>query len=170
MEDTLIMSNRELGRLKTIHRVLEGHMTWPEAARQLDLSERQIGRLCAGVRKDGPQGVIHGLRGEPSNHQLDPNILDRALDIVKIKYPDFGPTFANEKLLEVHDLRLSISVLRKGMIKEGLYKPRRTRRTQKKSIEIAEKVCSLREQHPHILCNSSGLLTLPLPQAGEGGA
>ena len=60
MEDTLIMSNRELDHLKTIHNVLEGQMTWSEAARQLDLSERQIGRLCAGVRKEGHQGVIHG--------------------------------------------------------------------------------------------------------------
>lgn len=125
MEDTLTMSHRELDRLKTIHIVLEGRMTWPEAARQLGLSERQIGRLCAGVRREGHQGVIHGLRGRPSNHQLDPGLLERALGLVKAQYPDFGPTFANEKLLKVHGLRLSTPALRRGMIAGGLYKPRR---------------------------------------------
>lgn len=126
MEDTLIMSHRELDRLKTIHNVLEGRMTWPEAARQLDLSERQIGRLCADVRKEGHKGVIHGLRGCPSNHQLDPGLLEHALDLVKTHYPDFGPAFANEKLLKQHGLRLSTFVLRRGMIRDGLYRPRRS--------------------------------------------
>jgi hypothetical protein len=125
MEDTLTMSNRELTRLKTIQRVLEGRMTWPEAARQLDLSERQIGRLCAGIRQEGPQGIVHGLREAPSNHQLKPGLLDRALDLVRTKYVDFGPTFANEKLLKIHGIRLSTPTLRRGMILDGLYKPRR---------------------------------------------
>jgi hypothetical protein len=125
MEDTLTMSNRELTRLKTIHRVLEGRMTWPEAARQLDLSERQIGRLCASVRRDGARGIVHKLRGRPSNRQLDPGLLDRALDLIRTHYVDFGPTFANEKLLNIHGLRVSIFALRKEMIRAGLYKPHR---------------------------------------------
>src|SRR3972149_2520377 len=125
MEDTLTMSHRELDRLKAIHKVLEGHMSWPEAARQLDLSERQIGRLCAGVRQEGHQGVIHGLRGQPSNHQLDPGLLAQALRIVKARYPDFGPTFANETPLEPRGLRPPPPTLRRGMIRDGLYKPRR---------------------------------------------
>src|SRR3972149_4466930 len=99
MEDTLIMSHHELNRLKTIHNVLEGRMTWPAAARQLNLSERQLGLLCADVRKEGHKGIIHGLRGRPSNHQLDPGLLDQALVLIKTHYPDFGPTFANENLL-----------------------------------------------------------------------
>ena len=125
MEDMLTMSHRELDRLKVIQKILEERMTWPEAARQLDLSERQIGRLCADVRHEGHQGVVHGLRGRTSNHQLDPGLLNRALGIVKTRYPDFGPTFANEKLLKIYGLRLSTPTLRLGMIREGLYKPRR---------------------------------------------
>jgi hypothetical protein len=72
------------------------------------------------VRKTGKIGIIHGLRGKPSNHQLDPGLLEEAMELVKSKYSDFGPTFANEKLLELHGLRLSVFVLRKAMIKEGL--------------------------------------------------
>ena len=119
------MSNREADRLRVISAVLKHKLTWAEAGLQLALSERQVGRLCARVRIVGNRGIIHGLRGQPSNHQLQPGLLDKAVDIVQLHYPDFGPTFATEKLLERHALRLSVPVLRAGMIKAGLYKPRK---------------------------------------------
>ena len=128
MEQTLTMSNREIDRLGVLNNVIAGKLTRTQAGSQLDLCERQIGRLCKKVREKGNAGIIHGLRGKPSNHQLDPGLLEEAMKLVKSKYSDFGPTFANEKLEELHGIRLSVFVLRKAMIKEGLrrakkYKP-----------------------------------------------
>jgi hypothetical protein len=45
--------------------------------------------------------------------------------LVKTHYPDFGPTFATEKLRERHHLHLSVWTVRKGMIRAGLWRPRR---------------------------------------------
>lgn len=128
MEQTLTMSNREIDRLGVLNNVIAGKLTRNEAGAQLDLCERQIGRLCKKVREKGNAGIIHGLRGKPSNHQIEPGLLEEAMKLVKSKYSDFGPTFANEKLEELHGIRLSVFVLRKAMIKEGLrrakkYKP-----------------------------------------------
>ena len=125
MGDNLIMSNREIDRLKVIHNILQHRLTWPEAANQLGLSERQIGRLVVRVRSQGNRGLIHGLRGEPSNHRLDPAVLPKALGFVASLYKGFGPTFANEKLKNKHKIFLSTYALRQAMIHMDLWKPRK---------------------------------------------
>jgi hypothetical protein len=127
MEERLTMTTRELDRLKVIHQVLQHKLTWPQAAAQIALSIRQVGRLCARVRHDGHRGIVHRLRGRPSNHQLRPGLLARAVELVRTRYPDFGPTFACEKLRERHRLVLSPWTLRQAMIRAGLWKPRRQR-------------------------------------------
>ena len=38
------------------------------------------------------------------------------ISLVRDKYPDFGPTFACEKLRELHELALSAETLRKWMV------------------------------------------------------
>ena len=96
------MSTREVDKLKILHQHLKGGLLQREAAAQMQLSTRQVRRLCRRVEQKGNRGIIHGLRGHPSNHQLQPGLLDRALKIIKAKYHDFGPTFANEKLGEKH--------------------------------------------------------------------
>jgi len=127
MEEYLTMSNREIDRLKVIQKTLDGILTWKDAGEILSLSERQIGRLCAKVRVNGNRGIIHGLKGRISNHRLPEYIVDEAVKIVKLHYPDFMPTFANEKLLENHKIRISVNTLRKAMIKEGIFRPKKSK-------------------------------------------
>ena len=124
MEELLTMTTREIDRLRIIRQVLEHKLKWHEAAEQLRLSVRQIARVCVRVHTDGNKGIIHRLRAHPSNHRLDPKLLKRALELVKRYYPDFGPTFACEKLRERNRLTLSPSTLRRGMIADGLWRPR----------------------------------------------
>jgi hypothetical protein len=124
MEERLTMTTRDLDRLKVIHQVLQRKLTWPQAAAQLARSVRQIGRLCARVRTDGHKGILHRLRGRPSNHRLPTGRLAKALELVRTRYPDFGPTFACEKLHERHHLTLSPSTLRRGMVAAGLWRSR----------------------------------------------
>jgi hypothetical protein len=52
-------------------------------------------------------------------------VVQEALDLLQEKYSDFGPTLAHEKLLEVHQLAISRESVRKLMIEEELWKPRR---------------------------------------------
>lgn len=127
------MSAREIDRLKVIHEVLAHRLLQRQAAEQLDLSRRQVIRVCQRVKVDGARGIVHGLRGQPSNNQLKPGVLTQALALVKAKYPDFGPTFANEKLLELHKVSLSTTALRLGMVKAGQWRSRK----QKKALHRA---------------------------------
>ena len=127
MQEQLTMTTREWDRLRVVRQVLDRRVTWQQAAEQLGVSRRQIGYLCARVRTDGHRGIGHRLRGRPSNHQLTPGLLAEALALVQTRYPDFGPTFANEKLRHRHGLELSTWTLRRGMIQAGLWQPRRRR-------------------------------------------
>jgi hypothetical protein len=49
------------------------------------------------------------------------------LTLYKERYPDFGPTLATEKLLEVDGIRLSDETLRKWLIEIGMWKKGRKR-------------------------------------------
>lgn len=126
-EGLLTMSIREADRLKVIHEVLAGKLKQGQAGRQIKRSRRQVIRLCKRVRREGHRGIVHGLRGRPSNHQLKPGLLREALALVKTKYEDFGPTFANEKLLKLHGIKVSTSALRSGMIQDGIWKAKKPR-------------------------------------------
>ncbi len=124
-EGLLTMSMREADRLKVIHEVLAGKLKQGQAGQQIKRSRRQVIRLCRRVRKEGHRGIIHGLRGRPSNHQLKPGLLNEALALVKAKYEDFGPTFAKEKLQRLHGIKISTSALRYGMIDNDIWKAKR---------------------------------------------
>lgn len=120
--ETLTMTCKEIDKMTAIHGILESRLTWAQAANQLRLSARQIGRLVAKVRLEGARGIIHGLRGRPSNNKIDLRISKRAIDILsKPVYEGFGPTLAQEKLQELHRLDISISALRRRMIAESLW-------------------------------------------------
>jgi DNA-binding transcriptional ArsR family regulator len=125
MEETLTMTNREMDRLKVIHNVIHRKLTWHQAGEHLGLSQRQIGRHLSRVRAEGNRGIIHRLRGRASNHRVEPKRLEKALRLIRTHYPDFGPTFANEKLRERHGVVISTFALRQGMMKAGLWKPGR---------------------------------------------
>jgi hypothetical protein len=52
-------------------------------------------------------GLVSGKRGQPSNRRLPDELRSQAIDIVRDRYADFGPTLVCEKLFELHDLRAS---------------------------------------------------------------
>src|ERR1700712_2852410 len=124
---SITMSMRELGRIKIIQSVIDGLLLPCRAAEQLELSGRQVERLCLRYRHEGPAGLISRKRAHPSNHQLAPGVAARALALVAKRYPDFGPTFACEKLREAHGFDLSVATVRRLMSAAGFWVPRKLR-------------------------------------------
>ncbi|MDZ4184311.1 MAG: ISNCY family transposase [Desulfuromonadales bacterium] len=124
-KDLIVMSIREVRRLKAVQTVIEGHITQKAAASLLGLSERQVRRLVKAVREQGDGGIIHGLRGRSSNRGFTGAMRGRVLSLYKERYVDFGPTFAVEKLLEWDGIKMSDETLRKWLLEAGLWKKRR---------------------------------------------
>jgi hypothetical protein len=130
MDDEVVtMATREIDRLHVIRRVLAGELSWRLAGEQLDLSVRQVGRLCARVRRNGARGIVHGLRGRRSNRCFEPVFWNRVAVILKDpKWEGFGPTFASDKLAGLHGIEVRRETLRKWMMRMGLWKASRHRR------------------------------------------
>jgi transposase len=125
--DIIVMSMREVRRLKAVQSAMDGHVTQKMAAAMLGLSERQVRRLVKDVRDQGDRGVIHGLRGRASNRRIPEAIRERTISLYQARYPDFGPTLATEKLMECDGLKVSDETLRRWLIEAGFWKKRRKR-------------------------------------------
>lgn len=127
---TLItMSTKELDKFEIIKKVISKHINGTRAAELLHLTVRQVRRLKFKVKLFGPKGLIHGNRGRESHNQINKNEKKKIIKLLRKNYPDFGPTFANEKLSENHRINHDSKTIRQIMIDEGLWKPR----TKKKS-------------------------------------
>jgi transposase len=128
MDELITMSTKELTRLEVMQRLKEKRLTQKEAANLLGVSTRQVKRLWRRYKQGAAQGLLSQRRGKESNHRLDEEVTRRALDLIQAKYKGFGPTLAHEKLSEVHQIRISRESVRKLMIEEGLWKPRRAKK------------------------------------------
>ena len=126
--DELLMSRKELNRLGVMQRLSEKRMGQKEAGAILHLSTRQIKRLLKAYRQKGTAGLVSRHRGRKGNHRLSEEVKKRALNLLKTKYKGFGPTLAHEKLVEKEKLTLSDESVRKLMIEEDLWKPRKAKK------------------------------------------
>ncbi|AMV25953.1 Integrase core domain protein [Gemmata sp. SH-PL17] len=120
------MSQRERDVLKVMQPVLDGKRTQSEAARLLKLSARQVRRVQLKLKAGGDAALVHGLRGKPSNRRHKPDLRRKVLKVYRARYPDFGPTFACEKLA-AEGLRVGVETLRRWLLAEGLWEQRRHR-------------------------------------------
>jgi Helix-turn-helix domain len=124
--DRIAMSQKERDVLKMLHGVLQGERTQAQAARLLGFSSRHVRRLQRRLEAGSDQALVHGLRGQPSNHRADPAFRQAVLLAYRQRYADFGPTFACEKLAD-EGLAVVPQTLRRWLIAEGLWQRRRRR-------------------------------------------
>jgi transposase len=128
METLIEMSAKELSKLEVMQRLSEKRLSQKEAGAMLQLGTRQIKRLLKRYRKQGASGLVSKQRGRKSNNRLTEEVQKKALKLLKTKYQGFGPTLAHEKLVEKDKLKLSDESVRRIMIAEELWKPRKLKR------------------------------------------
>lgn len=124
------MSLKELNQVEIIEKLDRREIKQKKAAEILNLSVRQVKRKLHNYRLHGAKSLIHKGREKSSNHQLDQVVIDKAINIIKEKYWDFGPTLACEKLIENHNIKISREKLRQEMIKVGLWKTKSRKKAQ----------------------------------------
>lgn len=124
MAKHIIMSEKEARRYPIIKKLVDGDINGTKAAKQCSLSVRQVRRIKARVNKEGVTGIAHRLRGTPSNRCLSKQQVENMKTIVTKKYADFGPTFAQEKLENIHQITVGIETLRNLMTDWGLWVPK----------------------------------------------
>ena len=122
--ERIAMRQRERDWLDWLKRARDKQMTQREAAEEMGVSERWVGKLLERMKKDGDQVVVHGLRGRASNRKLPAQTQKQALAILREPdWHDFGPTFASEQLAKRHQLSVGKETLRGWMIEAEIWKP-----------------------------------------------
>jgi hypothetical protein len=121
--ERIALSQPERDRLKVLHEVKQKHLTQVEAAQRLKVTDRHVRRMLIRIGERGDGGIIHRLRGRPSNRKLAEPLQQKILARIHHCYADFGPTLAAEHLAK-EGLLVSRETLRKWMIQRALWRPR----------------------------------------------
>ncbi|MGH9510377.1 MAG: ISNCY family transposase [Terriglobales bacterium] len=127
MDEIVGLNGRERDRLVVLRQVKEGKLTQREAAEQLKISRRWVKKLVKRLRQEGDRGLAHRLRGKRSNRRLPQESEQAAIEVIRERYADYGPTLASEMLEQAHGLKASRETVRKWMIGSKLWKARRER-------------------------------------------
>jgi transposase len=123
--ELIAMSKEEMKRKGIMEQLVEKRIRQKVAAEVLGISVRQLKRLLRAFREEGTDGLVSKQRGKPSHHQLEQGVVEVVLEKLKGKYAGFGPTLAHEKLVEQEGVKISLGSVRKVMLEEGLWKPRK---------------------------------------------
>src|SRR5215469_7505535 len=117
------MTQRDRDRLVALKKAKKKLITQKQAAEEIGVTERQVRRFLRKLQQKGDRGVIHELRGKPSNRKLPAEWEQRAVAVLSDPmYRGFGPTLAAEYLEEKHQLSVSKETLRGWMRQAGLWK------------------------------------------------
>jgi hypothetical protein len=131
MEKEIIgMTQKDLARYQVIKNLIAKLINGTDAAKQLSLSVRQVKRLKNRVAEKGAKGIIHKLRGKESNRKTDPALYQKVKNLIETNYHDFGPTFAHEKLVEIHQLDIGPAATRNLMIREKIWTAKKRKKNR----------------------------------------
>lgn len=127
-KEPITLSHQELNRLSLVESIIAKRITQSQAAKQLQLSTRQVKRLVRAYRLLGAAGLQSKHRGQRPNNAIGDAVRQQALTLIDKHYDDFSPTFAHQKLTEQHALVFSVETLRQWMIAEGHWQPKTRRK------------------------------------------
>lgn len=129
--ERLEMNHKERERLEVFSRVKRGELALAKAAQLVYLSYRQAKRVYRRYRQQGDAGLVHRLRGQASNRKTDDQRRQAILSRYRERYADFGPTLAMEYLRR-EGLPVGVETLRRWLLAEGLWNPKRRRSTHRR--------------------------------------
>jgi len=112
-------------RGKIMEMVKRGFKTLKAASLELGISYSQVKRIYKRYMDGGDNALVHGNTGKPSHNKTDKTTVSRAIALFKEKYYDFGPTLAQETLLERDGLKISVSTLRRALLANELWKKKK---------------------------------------------
>lgn len=139
-QEVIGMTAREAKRLYVVQQVLERKLRQRPAAALLACSARQLRRWLVRVRQAGPRGIVHRLRGRPSNRRQPVAVQQRVLRLWQTTYRGFGPTLTQEKLAERDGIRVGRETVRRWLGAAGLWG--RQRRGRAHYTWRARKACA----------------------------
>jgi hypothetical protein len=124
----LTMNRKEREQAKVFEQIKLGAITQSEAATRLGISDRWVRKKIKRYYVQGDAGLVHISRGKTSSRRWNPKHEQLLAGLLQAEWHGFGPTFATEKLEEMHAIKVSSETVRKAMIRSMLWVPKQNRR------------------------------------------
>ena len=125
------MTKKDLKKYTVIQDTISGIYTVPQAARLLNLSDRQVQRLKKEVSLKGPEGVLHKNRGRKPNNSINEDTVKKIIQLKKAyEYEKANFTHFTELLQEHEDIHLSYSCIYSNLRKNGINSPRKHKKSK----------------------------------------
>lgn len=119
----IIMTCKENERVKVVRDILSGRRTQSGEAKRLHVTTRCIRYWMESFEAEGAAGLVHGNRGKESPRRIPKKERNLIVSLIQKHYWDFGPTFASEKLSELHGISRDPKTVRSIMITEKIWIP-----------------------------------------------
>ena len=129
------MNTKEREQLKMFKLIEENVISQVEAAARLRCSARWVRKKFKRFLQGGDASVIHQGRGRSSPKRWSQAEEGLLIKLLQAEWRDFGPTFSAEKLESLHGIKVSREVVRRAMIRAGLWIPKKKRSVHRKRRE-----------------------------------
>lgn len=129
----MLLTMKEVNRLRVLQGYMDGKMVIGEAARILKRSLRSVYRMLAKVREKGPEGVLHGNRNKVSPRRVPGAIRKKVIGLALGKYRDINDTHLCEILSKAEGIVMGRETLRGILRKEGIPSKRKVKRRKYRS-------------------------------------
>jgi len=110
---------KEIKRLKVLTLIETGQLTRAEAARKLEISERQLYRIQKTYREKGEQGLVHGNRGKGSHRRISGEIKEQIKMLLEDQYNDYNTLHFQEILTEEYGIKIGYCTLQSIRLEAG---------------------------------------------------
>jgi hypothetical protein len=131
----ITMNRKEREQSKVFEQVIAGKMTQAEAAAKLRITDRWVRIKIKRYRQDNDHGLVHKSRGRINSRRWNEKDAAFSLELLRSEWIDFGPTFAAEKLEQLHGIKISRETLRNRMIEAGIWIRKKRRMNHRKKRE-----------------------------------
>jgi transposase len=129
----VLLTMKEVNRLRVVQGYMDGKMLIEEAARILKCSLRSVYRMLAKVREKGPEGVLHGNRNKVSPRRVPEALRKKVIEFALGKYRDINDTHLCEILGKAEGIVMGRETLRSILRKEGIPSKRKVKRRKYRS-------------------------------------
>jgi transposase len=130
MKETITLTTQEQKRVMVLNRLEVGQLTAAEAAVLLNLSERQVRRLCAAYRKEGAGALAHGNRGKKPVRTISEEVRHQVIELATTTYTGCNYQHLRDLLAERDGIQLSRTSVRRILLAAGIGSPKQQRRRQ----------------------------------------
>ena len=113
------LSMKEQDQLVIFNKLKEGLVSQVVAAKVLGCTTRWVRKKFQRFIQLGSKGLVHQNRNKPSPKAWNAEQKAFAMKLFESDFSGFGPTFAAEKLKELHQIVISKECLRKAIITHG---------------------------------------------------